>query len=157
MLAIAYLLAVVAVNVGFTALGPSWPVFVAVGAVLALRDFVHRAHGWKVSLALIVAGAGIAALFNLAAPLVALASVVAFLVAETLDMALFAAVRERLGLALGVLVSGLVGSLVDSLVFLSIAFGSLAFLGVQYQGKAAATVAAAAVVALARRRDPLAA
>lgn len=149
MLALLYLALVLGVNLGFSHLGPHPVVFVLVGLVMAARDFVHERYGALSSFALIIAGAGIAA--SLADPMVAAASVAGFLLAETLDLAVYAKVRKRIGIAAGVAVSGLVGSVVDSAVFLLIAFGSLDFFGAQVTGKVAATLGAAALVLAASR------
>lgn len=141
-----FLALIIATNVGFGQYGPVPAVFALVGLTMVARDFVSERYNWLVVAGLIVLGAGISAL--LAAPAIALASVVAFVVAETLDFAVFVAVRRRLGLAVGVALSGIVGSVVDSLIFLSIAFGSLAFFQAQVTGKLIATIVAAAIIAL---------
>lgn len=143
-----YLAAVVGTNVAFAAVGPVPLTFVLAGLALVARDGVHEAHGRRGAGALVLIGTALSAL--LAGPGIALASGVAFLVAEVLDLAVYDAVRRR-SIALGVLLSGLVGSVVDSLLFLSLAFGSLAFLGPQVTGKVAATVGAAGVVWAVRR------
>jgi hypothetical protein len=57
--------------------------------------------------------------------------------------------RHRRHLA-AVALSNVVGLLVDSLLFLPLAFGSLAYLGGQVAGKVATTVLAVAVLAGAR-------
>lgn len=143
-----YIALIFATNFGFAHLGPSWPVFVAVGLTLVARDFVHARHGRWASLGMVAVGAAVS--FVLAAPAVAVASVIAFAVAEVLDLTVFELVR-RAGGPLAVLASGIVGSVVDSAVFLTIAFGSLAFFGVQVEGKIAATVGAAALLWVGER------
>lgn len=152
---ITFLLLIVAVNVGFGLWGPVPAVFALVGLAMVARDFVNESWGRPVVAALIVVGAGISAL--LAAPAIALASVVAFVVAESLDFGVFVAVRDRLGLVYGVAISGVVGSIADSLIFLTIAFGSLAFFTQQVTGKLIATFAAVTVIALVQvaRRRPI--
>lgn len=142
----AYLALIVGTNIAFSVVGPALLTFVVAGLTMAARDFVHDAHGRTVSFALVVVGAAISAF--LAAPAVALASLVAFLLAETLDLLVYVPVRERIGRPAGIAVSGVVGSVVDSLVFLTIAFGSLAFFPAQVAGKVAATLGAAALVAI---------
>ncbi|MBQ1166305.1 VUT family protein, partial [Streptomyces sp. A73] len=65
---------------------------------------------------------------------------------ETLDVAVYEPLRRR-GLLVAVTASNAVGLLADSLVFLGLAFGSLAFLPGQLVGKAWMTLAAIAVIA----------
>ncbi len=148
-----YLALIIGTNIAFASVGPVLLTFVLAGLTLAARDFVHDALGRRASLGFVVVGAGISAL--LAAPAVALASLVAFLLAETLDLLVYERIRNRAGRPAGIAVSGVVGSVVDSLVFLAIAFGSLTFFWPQVIGKIGATLGAAAVVAAvqaARRR-----
>lgn len=135
---------------------PVWPGVEApsgvyiVGLTLVLRDLVQRRTGKSVALALIIVGAALSALIS---PAVALASGVAFLVSETVDLGVFSAVEPRYGLSAGVLVSNAVSIVVDSLVFLAVAFGSLAFIEGQIIGKAIATlVGLAAILALRGRQ-----
>jgi hypothetical protein len=80
-----------------------------------------------------------------------LASVAAFLLAELADLAVYTPLRaRRLGLA--VLASGLVGSVVDSAVFLWLAFGSLDFIAGQVVGKLwMSALAALSLVAVSRQ------
>lgn len=148
-----YLTLIVATNISFSQIGPVPATFVLVGLTLAARDFVHETSGRWVSLGLVVVGAGASGL--LASPDVALASLVAFLLAETLDLLIYERVKARYGLAAGVGASGVVGSIIDSTVFLLIAFGSLAYFWAQVTGKLLATVAVAALalaVSAVRRR-----
>ena len=147
-----YLALIILTNVGFDRLGPSWPVFACVGLTLVARDFVHRYYGARWSIALIIVGAIVSAF--LASPAVALASLVAFAAAELIDLGVYVAARRRNYLmSVAVLVSGIVGSVVDSAVFLTIAFGSLDFFWFQVTGKIAATVAAALVIAVIEARS----
>ena len=81
---------------------------------------------------------------------VATASAAAFAVSELVDFALFTWVAPRWARA--VFVGGIAGAVVDSLIFLSIAFGSLAFLDGQVLGKAYGIAAATVVIAARRRR-----
>lgn len=122
-----------------------------VGLTLVLRDIVHEQSGWKVAAGAVVAGAGLSAIFN---PALALASGVAFLLSETLDLAVYERIRSRVRHApLGILASNAVSIPVDSVVFLGLAFGSMAYLPGQVIGKSIATlVAVAAIVALRLRR-----
>lgn len=136
------------VGVGFGLMAPAG-VYVA-GAAFLLRDVVDRTLGRAAVLGAIAAGAALAALIS---PALAVASAVAFAASELVDLAVFAPL-ERRGFVLAAVASNVAGAVVDSVLFLSIAFGSLAFLEGQIVGKlwvTAAFVAAAALVAAARR------
>jgi uncharacterized PurR-regulated membrane protein YhhQ (DUF165 family) len=61
---------------------------------------------------------------------------------------------QRRGLMRAVMASSVVGLVVDSIVFLTIAFGSLAFLPGQIVGKAWAVLISIPLVRLARRLTP---
>ena len=118
------------VPVGFGLTAPSGVLMI--GAALVLRDVVHHTLGWRWALGAILIGTLISLL--LAAPGLALASAAAFLLAELADLAIYAPLhRKRLYLA--VLLSGIVGAVVDSAVFLQLAFGSLDFIAGQVVGK----------------------
>lgn len=135
------------VPVGF---GQSAPAAVyLIGAALLLRDAVHEQLGRDGALCAMAVGALLS--YLLAGPQLAVASTVAFGVAEGLDWAVYEPLRRR-GLTLAVLASGAVGLLADSVVFLYLAFGSFAFLPGQILGKAWMTLAAAIVVELWVRR-----
>jgi uncharacterized PurR-regulated membrane protein YhhQ (DUF165 family) len=116
-----------------------------VGLAFIARDLVQRSLGRRWSIAAVIVGAGLSALIS---PDLALASGCAFLASETVDMAVFTALERRYLLA--VLVSGLVALVVDSVLFLWLAFGSLEFLPGQLWGKTVATLAGVAVLYLAR-------
>jgi uncharacterized PurR-regulated membrane protein YhhQ (DUF165 family) len=131
-----------AVPVGF-GLGAPAGVF-TVGLALVLRDLLHEWSGPRTVWAAI--GAGTILSFLLAAdPVVAIASAVAFAVAETADLLVYTPLRRR-GLLLALLASNTVGLAVDSLLFLQIAFGDLTFLWGQIVAKAWMTLLAAAVL-----------
>lgn len=120
-----------------------------IGIALVLRDAVHEYFGPKIAAAAIVIGAGLSA-FVAPAPLV-VASGVAFLLSELADMAVYTPLRRK-RLVTAVLASGVVGSIVDSAVFLWIAFGSLDYLTGQVVGKTWMTVGAAAWLWWRRKR-----
>lgn len=134
------------VPVGFGLVAPSGVLWV--GAALALRDALHERGGRRWVFAGVLLGAALSAL--LSGPL-ALASGAAFLVSESADWLVYSRVRAR-GAPLAVLLSGAVGLVVDSILFLWLAFGSLDFLAGQIVGKLWATLAAAALVWLWARR-----
>lgn len=116
--------------VGFGLTAPSG--VLVVGASLVLRDMVHETGGAKAALIAIGIGGILSAFF--AAPALLIASVLAFMLAELADLAVYAPLRER-RLWLAVLLSGIAGAIVDSAVFLWIAFGSLEFIEGQILGK----------------------
>lgn len=121
-----------------------------IGAALVLRDLVQRRLGVAMSAAAILIGAGFSGLF---APLpLVLASAVAFLLSELADLAVYTPLARR-RLMTAVLLSSLVGLVVDSIVFLWLAFGSLDFLAGQVVGKALMVLLALPLVAWLRRRD----
>ncbi|MFE6954678.1 VUT family protein [Streptomyces sp. NPDC057696] len=83
-------------------------------------------------------------------PNLAMASTIAFAVAETMDFAVYEPLRRR-GLLTAMLASNAIGLLADSLLFLTLAFNSLAYLPGQILGKTWMTLAAVAALALLRR------
>lgn len=143
--------------VGFGLVAPGG-VF-AIGAVLVLRDWLNQLHS-RASLALVpLASAisyGVAEVADWSSlQKIALASVVAFLVSESVEWFVFAPLRRR-SLTLGVALSGSVGVALDSYVFLTLAFGSLAFFDGQMVGKAEALAVGVALTAARRAKFPTA-
>lgn len=121
-----------------------------IGLALVLRDLVQRRLGTGLAAAAIVVGALLSAL--LAPPALVIASAAAFLISEFADLAVYTPLARR-RLVAAVVASGLVGLVVDSLVFLWLAFGSLDFLAGQVVGKAWMVLLSIPVVAWLRRRD----
>lgn len=116
-----------------------------VGVTLVLRDLVHEVAGRRVALVAVIVASILSAAFSWQ---LALASGVSFLVAETLDLVVYDRIRRSTSIPVGMLVSNAISIPVDSIIFLSLAFGSLTFLQGQMVGKGLATLAAVAVVAL---------
>lgn len=140
------------IPVGFGYVAPSGVLFVSLA--LVLRDLVQWLTGTprgKATLALmlplIAAGAGLS--YLVADANVAKASALAFLFSELVDFALFTWVAPRWSLA--VLAGGVAGAVVDSLIFLWVAFSSLEFWQGQTIGKCYGVALAAVVIALRRR------
>lgn len=135
---------------------PVWPGIsapsgvLAIGIALVLRDLVQRRLGVKWAIAAIAVGAALSGL--VAPPALIVASVVAFTLSEVVDLAVFTPLQRR-GLVLAVAASGAVGIVVDSVLFLSLAFGSLDFLAGQVIGKTWALMAALPLIHLVRNRD----
>jgi uncharacterized PurR-regulated membrane protein YhhQ (DUF165 family) len=121
-----------------------------IGAALVLRDLVQRRLGVEFGIAAIVAGAAISA--GLAPPSLVLASAAAFLLSEFAEFAVYTPLARR-RLVLAVFASSLLGLVVDSIVFLWLAFGSLDFLAGQIVGKLWMVLLAIPFVAYLRRRD----
>lgn len=118
---------------------PVWPGIsapsgvLAIGAALVFRDLVQRRLGVKWAVGAILVGALLSGL--VAPPALVVASTVAFLLSEGADLAVFTPLQQR-GLVLAVAASGVFGILVDSMLFLWLAFGSLDFFWGQVIGKA---------------------
>jgi hypothetical protein len=123
---------------------------IMIGAALVLRDMVQRRLGLAVAIGAIVVGAGLSAL--VAPPALVLASAAAFLLSEAADLAVYTPLARR-GLIAAVLASSLVGLVVDSMLFLWLAFGSLDFLLGQIVGKTWMVLASIPFVHWLRRRD----
>lgn len=146
----AYALTIVAANlaierigmvpVGFGLSAPAGVYFV--GLALTCRDMVHERFGAGGAMVAVLAGAMLS--YGIA-PGFAVASGVAFLFSEVADLAVYAPLRERRWVA-GVIVSNMVGAVIDSALFLWLAFGSLDYMAGQVLGKAWMTVLA--VIAL---------
>jgi hypothetical protein len=120
------------------------------GAALVLRDLVQRRLGVAASSLAILAGAVLSAL--LAPPALVIASAAAFLLSEFADLAVYTPLVRR-GLMVAVVASSVVGLVVDSVVFLWLAFGSLEFLLGQIVGKTWMVLLSIPCVGWLRRRD----
>ncbi len=152
---IAFILTILAANwlitvfhlvpVGFGLVAPAG--VYAAGFAFTFRDLTQERYGKRVTIACIVAGA---ALSTLVSSRFALASGIAFLVSELADFAVYTPLRHR-GWLRAVAASNLAGLVVDSTIFLWLAFGSIAYLPGQVVGKL--WVTALAVVALWVWRD----
>jgi len=123
----------------------------AVGAALVLRDVVQRCLGPAWGVAAIVIGSALSAL--IAPPALVVASASAFLLSEAADFAVYTPLQRR-RLMLAVALSAGVGLVVDSLVFLHLAFGSLEFLPGQVIGKAWAVMFSLPLIRWLRRVAP---
>lgn len=134
------------IPVGLGLMAPSGVLMV--GAALVLRDVVHQTLGVRYALAAIAIGALISA--GIAPPAIVLASVAAFLLSELADFAVYAPLARR-RLALAVALSGVVGAVIDSAVFLLIAFGSLDYIAGQVVGKVWFSLLGGAVIWWMRR------
>jgi len=123
---------------------------IMIGLALVLRDLVQRRLGVGIAIVAINVGAALSAV--IAPPALVIASTVAFLMSEFADLAVYTPLARR-RLVVAVVASSMVGLVVDSIVFLYLAFGSLDFLLGQIVGKAWMVVASIPFVAWLRRRD----
>jgi len=121
-----------------------------VGVALVLRDLVQRRLGTGPSALAILFGSVLSAL--LAPASLVIASATAFLLSEFADLAVYTPLARR-RLVAAVMASSLVGLVVDSIVFLWLAFGSLDFLVGQVVGKSWMVLLSIPFVTWLRRRD----
>jgi queuosine precursor transporter len=129
-------------------MAPSGVMLVGVG--LVLRDLVQRRLGTGLSALAILFGSGLSAL--LAPASLVIASATAFLLSEFADLAVYTPLARR-RLVAAVIASSFAGLVVDSIVFLWLAFGSLDFLVGQIVGKSWMVLLSIPFVAWLRRRD----
>ena len=104
-----------------------------IGLALVLRDLVQRRLGRSWSLSAVAVGAILSG--TVAPTSLVVASAVAFFLSELADFLIYTPLQRRRFIA-AVIASSLVGLVVDSLVFLWLAFSSLEFLWGQVAGKA---------------------
>jgi queuosine precursor transporter len=104
-----------------------------IGLALVLRDLVQRRLGRAWSLGAIVVGAGLSA--AIAPPALVVASTTAFFFSEMADFLVYTPLQQR-RFVTAVVASSTVGLIVDSVIFLWLAFSSLEFLWGQVVEKA---------------------
>lgn len=143
------------VPVGFGLFAPAGIYFA--GLTFGLRDVVQDKGGRRWVIGLIFVGAFISFLISGGEKIpsgvvsIALASGIAFLFSESADFFVYTPLRER-NWVWAVVASNVVGSVVDSVIFLSLAFGSLNFLTGNVLGKFWMTLPAVALVGFFRGR-----
>ncbi|RWO08253.1 VUT family protein [Mesorhizobium sp.] len=147
--------------VGFGLMAPSG-VFM-VGLALVLRDTIQKNLGRMCSLAAIGVGTALSFVVN---PYLAFASAAAFLASELVDFFVYTRALGEGGkwyrtgegstfyheTGYAVLLSGLAGLTVDSVLFLYLAFGSLDHVGGQLVGKFWMVLAATVIIAFMETR-----
>lgn len=153
----AYVACIVGANIAITVFGVVrlWPlhlmapagVFLA-GCSFTARDWLQETLGRRWTVIAICIGALLSALLS---PALALASGTAFLVSEGMDFGVYSKIRER-SLTWAMVLSNTVGSVVDSALFLYLAFGSLAFFWGNVVGKEATVLPALLVLWAVRWR-----
>lgn len=104
------------VSIGFGLMAPAGVFFA--GLAFTFRDFLHETAGRLWVVGAILVGAALAYTIS---PVFALASAMAFLVSEFADFGVYTPLRERNRYG-ALAASNVVGSVVDSLIFLWIAF-----------------------------------
>jgi uncharacterized PurR-regulated membrane protein YhhQ (DUF165 family) len=118
------------------------------GLTFVFRDSLQDAAGKRWTLAAIAAGAVLS--FAISSPFIALASAVAFGLAELADLAVYTPLRKR-GYVRAAIASNIVGALIDTIIFLWIAgFPIAQALPGQMVGKLLITAAAVALVVIIR-------
>ena len=118
------------------------------GVTFILRDLLQDTAGKRITVAVILLGAIVS--FALSAPFIALASAVAFLLAELADLAVYTPLRKR-GYVRAAVASNVVGAFIDTVVFLAIAgFPVMAALPGQMVGKLLVTAVAVGLVLAVR-------
>jgi len=134
------------IPVGFGYRAPSGVLWI--GVAFTLRDVVQSTLGKRATLGAIALGT---VLSYAVAPSLAFASGAAFLVSELLDFVVYTPIVDRGRVVLAVGLSNSVGLLVDTFVFLQLAFHSLEFWQGQVIGKGWMTLLALLLVIPARR------
>lgn len=128
------------IPVGFGYAAPSGVLLI--GLALFMRDLVQQHFGQRLTLGVI--GVGIVASYFVN-PAVATASAVAFALSELADFGIYTRIKKHTIVG-AVAVSGIIGGIIDSFVFLQIAFGSTMFWQGQVIGKTWMALAGGAVI-----------
>lgn len=121
------------VPIGFGLMAPAGALFA--GFAFTFRDVVQDQLGRRWTVAAILAGSALSAIVS---PTFAVASGLAFLLSELADFAVYTPISRHHWLA-AVVLSNTVGALIDSALFLMLAFGSLDFLAGQIVAKTYST------------------
>jgi uncharacterized PurR-regulated membrane protein YhhQ (DUF165 family) len=135
------------IPVGFGYRAPSGVLWI--GAAFTLRDVVQSLLGKRATIVAIVIGAGLS--YTVVSPSLAFASASAFLVSEVLDFGVYTPLVERGRTVAAVALSNSVGLVIDTVIFLQLAFESLDLWQGQVIGKAWMTLLALALIVPARR------
>jgi uncharacterized PurR-regulated membrane protein YhhQ (DUF165 family) len=141
------------VSVGFGLMAPAGVYFA--GLAFGLRDALHEVGGSRLVLGAIATGAALSYVIEDAVSIpgghasIAVASAVAFGLSELADLCVYAPLRQRDWTA-AVVASNLLGAVVDSVLFLTLAFGTLDHLAGQLVGKAWMILPAVFLVAYVR-------
>jgi len=134
-------------SIGFGLSAPAGVYFA--GIAFTLRDLLHVKGNRFWIISAIIVGALLSGILESDAQRIALGSGLAFLLSETADWLVYSPISKKNWLA-AVLASNTVGLVLDSIIFLSVAFGSLQYIEGQIVGKAYMTLIAIAILAIAR-------
>jgi hypothetical protein len=143
------------VPIGFGLYAPAGVYFA--GLAFGLRDALHETGGRRWVYAAIATGGVVSYLIESGATIpgghvpIAVASAVAFTVAELADLSVYEPLRER-NWPGAVVASNIVGAVADSALFLWLAFGSVEHIAGNIVGKLYMTAVALPIVYYARRR-----
>lgn len=137
------------VSVGFGLSAPAGVFFAGLG--FTLRDLLHESGGRYWVLVAIAIGGFLSWWIE---PTFAIASATAFTVSELVDFSIYSPLRKKNWLG-AVTISNIGGLTVDSVIFLWMAFGSLAFIEGQLLGKAYMTLAFVIPLYIYRNRNDL--
>ncbi|MEZ5660842.1 MAG: VUT family protein [Burkholderiaceae bacterium] len=135
---------------------PVWPGITApsgvlmIGLALVLRDLVQRTLGLRYAMGAILIGALLSA--AVAPPALVLASATAFLLSELADLLVYTPLQKK-GLVRAVFASSVVGLIIDSAIFLYLAFGSIQFIEGQVLGKAWMVLLSLPIIHWLRRQE----
>lgn len=127
LLSLVYIAAICAANASVSAFGPvvtPLNAFLLIGLDFVVRDKLHEHIGLVRMLLLVLAAGAISFAINPAADMIAIASVAAFVLAATVDTAVYQMLIKRPWLVKSN-TSNVFASAADSLVFPAIAFGAL--------------------------------
>lgn len=158
---LAYIATIVGANLALKTFGilevPYWGLMIPAGTLFAglaltFRDMTHESLGRGACVLAIAVGACISYAVE-DVQKIALASFIAFGCSELLDMAIYEPLRGRWLVA--VIISNAFGLILDSILFLWLAFGSLDFLEGQIAGKAFMTAVAVVLLWLVRNLEIL--
>ncbi len=133
------------VPVGFGLMAPAGVFFA--GLCFEFRDLVQDTLGRWWAVAAILIGASLSVFIS---KQFALASGVAFLLGELADFAIYTPMRRRYWLV-AMIIANTIGDILDSAIFLYLAFGSLNFITGQVIGKAYCTLIPVGILWLIRR------
>lgn len=136
------------IPIGFGLAAPAGVYFA--GFALTARDYLRERAGLPVTLAAIGVGAALSWLLEDGGR-IALASAIAFGFSELADSAVYEPLRKR-GWATAVFASGTVGLVIDSALFLWIAFGSLHAIEGLIVGKLIVTLCTIGLLTVLRER-----
>jgi uncharacterized PurR-regulated membrane protein YhhQ (DUF165 family) len=135
------------IPVGFGYDAPSGTLMI--GIALFTRDLIQRTAGTKT--AFFAIGIGTLLSFIVASPALATASVVAFALGELADLIVYTPLQKK-RLVLAVIASGFIGGIIDSLIFLQIAFGSTQYWQGQIIAKTAVSLVAGAFIYAGKKK-----